>query len=273
MNDLHAFDVRTENHVAEVVLKGPGKGNAMGPEFWAECPKVFRALDRDPEVRAVVVRGSGGEFSFGLDLKQMMGTLGEHFAQAGLAASRSRLLAMIGELQQAFDAIENCRKPVLAAIAGRCIGGGIDMISACDARFASANALFSVREARLAIVADMGSLQRLPRIIGHGNTRQLAFTGEDFASERALRIGLVNDVLPDEAALLEHTREVARKIAENSPLVVQGIKQVLDFCEGKSIKDGERFVAVWNAAFLASEDLMEATAAFVQKRAPVFTGK
>jgi enoyl-CoA hydratase len=162
---------------------------------------------------------------------------------------------------------------VICAIAGPCIGGGIDLASACDVRIASRDARFSVREVKVAIVADLGSLQRLPRIIGHGHTRELAFTGKDIDAERALRIGLVNDVLPDEASLLEHARAMAREIAANSPLAVQGAKEVLGYGEERRILDGERFVAVWNAAFLASNDLREAISAFLEKRDPRFTGR
>jgi enoyl-CoA hydratase len=148
----------------------------------------------------------------------------------------------------------------------------MDLASACDVRLCARDARFSVREVKVAIVADMGSLQRLPRIIGHGNTRELAFTGKDIDADRALRIGLVNDVLEDEAALLTRATEMARQIADNPPLVVQGIKQVLAYGEERRILDGERYAAVWNAAFLASKDLTEAMTAFMEKRAPRFTG-
>src|SRR5690606_25021283 len=156
---------------------------------------------------------------------------------------------------------ERCRKPVICAIAGPCIGGGVDLAAACDIRLASRDARFSVREVKIAIVADLGSLQRLPRIIGQGHTRELAFTGKDIDAERALRIGLVNDVLEDEASLLAHAREMARASADNSPLAVQGIKQVLAFGDERRILDGERYAAVWNSAFLASRDLVEAMTA------------
>ena len=144
------------------------------------------------------------------------------------------------------------------------------MRGACDVRVCSRDAKFSVREVKVAIVADMGSLQRLPRIIGHGHTRELAFTGRDIDAERALRIGLVNDVYDDEAKLLEAARKLAREIADGPAIVVQGVKQVLAFSEGHSIADGERFVAVWNAAFLASTDLAEAMQAFMERRPPKF---
>lgn len=267
-----SFEVEHENGIAEVILTGPGKGNAMGPAFFRELPEIFAELDRDDSVRAVVVRGKGGVFTYGLDLKAMAPTLMPLLSSENLAKERTQLLRLIGEWQRSSDMIEKCTKPVICAIAGPCIGGGIDLAAACDVRLCSRDARFSVREVKVAIVADLGSLQRLPRIIGHGHTRELAFTGKDIDADRAFRIGLVNDVFDDEPTLLDRAREMARQIAENPPLVVQGIKQVLSYGEERRILDGERFAAVWNSAFLASRDLAEAMAAFMEKRPPRFTG-
>lgn len=270
---MTAIEVSKSEGVAEVTLVGPGKGNAMGPDFFKELPEVFTALDQDDAVRAVVIRGKGGIFSYGLDVKGIAPALMPLIAQNNLAKERTQLLRLIGDMQRGFDQVERCSKPVIAAIAGPCIGGGIDLASACDIRFCSKDAKFSVREVKLAIVADMGSLQRLPRIIGHGHTRELAFTGKDIDATAALRINLVNDVLEDEAALLDKARTTAREIAANPPLAVQGIKQVLGFADERRIAEGERFVAAWNAAFLSSKDLVEAMTAFMEKRAPKFTGE
>ena len=270
MSTNESMRVERADGVAEVTLLGPGNGNAMGPAFFHELPELFHSLDRDDSVRAVIVRGDKGIFTYGLDLKAMASELMPHLAPGNLAKERGRLLDLIGDLQRGFDAVERCRKPVIAAIAGPCIGGGVDLAAACDIRIAARDAKFSVREVKVAIVADMGSLQRLPRIIGHGHTRELAFTGRDIDAERALRIGLVNDVYDDEAKLLEAARKLAREIADGPAIVVQGVKQVLAFSEGHSIADGERFVAVWNAAFLASTDLAEAMQAFMERRPPKF---
>lgn len=147
------------------------------------------------------------------------------------------------------------------------------MAAACDIRLASADAKLSVREVRVAMVADLGSLQRLPRIVGQGITRELAYTGKDVTAARAKEISLVNEVFADKEALLAGARAMAREIAKNPPLVVQGIKEVLDFGERSRVRDKERFVAVWNSAFLASNDLAEAMAAFMERREPVFKGE
>ena len=267
-----SIQVERNEGVAEVVLIGPGKGNAMGLDFFRELPEVFRELDRDDAVRAVVIRGKGGVFSYGLDVKAIAPALMPMLAPENLAKERTALLRMLKDWQSGFDAMERCAKPIIAAIAGPCIGGGIDLISACDFRFCSKDAKFSVREIKLAIVADMGSLQRLPRIIGHGHTRELAFTGKDIDAAYAYRINLVNDVLEDEAALLDRARGAAHEIAANPPLAVQGIKEVLSYGEERRILDAERFVAVWNSAFLSSKDLVEAMTAFMEKRPPKFSG-
>jgi enoyl-CoA hydratase len=271
VSTYESMRVERADGVADVCLIGPGKGNAMGPAFFRELPQLFTALDRDDGVRAVVVRGDQGVFSYGLDLKAMAASLMPHLAPGNLASERAKLLDLILDMQRGFDAVERCRKPVIAAIAGACIGGGVDLVSACDVRMCSRDAKFSVREVKVAIVADMGSLQRLPRIIGHGHTRELAFTGRNIDADRALRINLVNDVYDDEAKLLEAARAMAREIADNPSVVVQGIKQVLAFGESARIADAERYVAVWNAAFLASTDLQEAMSAFMERRPAKFT--
>jgi len=254
--------------VATVVLTTA----TMAPRFFTECEQAFTELGRDAALRAVVVRAEGKHFSYGLDLsaafREWSGSLG-----GGLAAARTEFLQLARDLQRAFTVIARCPVPVIAAVHGWCIGGGLDLASACDLRLASSDAKFSLRETKVAMVADLGSLQRLPRIIGQGRVRELAFTGKDIPAERALAIGLVNDVFPDRDALVAGAAALASEIAANPPLVVRGVKQVLDYGEGKSVEDGLEYVAAWNAAFLASEDLGEAAAAFAQKRPPVFKGR
>lgn len=265
--------VTVADHVAEIVLLGPGKGNAMGPDFWREMPLAMERLDADDAVRAIIVRGEGGHFSYGLDLMGMAGTFGAMMAGPQLAAERLKLLAMVGELQRAFNLVADCRKPVIAAVTGWCIGGGLDLIAACDVRLCGADAKFSLREVKVAMVADLGSLQRLPNVIGEGHTRELALTGKNIDAARALRIGLVNDVFDTEALLLDAARAIAKEIAENPPLVVQGVKHVMNDAVRKGVADGLRTVALWNSAFLQSADLTEAFTAFAARRPPKYEGK
>jgi enoyl-CoA hydratase len=263
------LDVRRDGAIAVVTLASP----TMPPAFFADCERVFTELAADDQLRAVVIRGGDKAFSYGLDLRRAFTEWGPTLTGGGLAANRTALFRMVKQLQRSFTAIAECPAPVIAAIHGWCIGGGVDLIAACDIRLCSADATFSIRETKVAMVADLGSLQRLPRILSPGHLRELAFTGKDVDAARAARIGLVNDVLPDRGALDDAALTLAREIAAAPPLVVRGVKHVLDQGEGKSVADGLDYVAAWNAAFLASEDLGEATAAFATKRPPVFKGR
>lgn len=263
--------ISVENHIADVVLTATGKASRMGPAFWNEMPALFQWLDANEDVRAVILRGQGEAFSHGLDLATMGGEL--QGVMGGGALERTKLHELITRLQRAITSVAACRTPVIAAIHGWCIGGGVDLACACDIRVCSADAKFSVREVKLAMVADVGTLARLPAIIGEGPTRELAFTGDDIDATRALRLGLVNDVLETPDAMLAHARAMASRIATNPPLVVRGVKQVLNARSEKIAEDSLRTVALWNAAFLPSSDLGEAMAAFVQRRPPVFKGR
>jgi enoyl-CoA hydratase len=268
MADTLRIERSADGTVATVVLTAA----TMAPAFFAECEQAFTELGRDSALRAVVIQSEGKHFSYGLDLPAAFRAWSTQLAGQG-AVARLQLLALVRELQRAFTAIAACPVPVIAAVHGWCIGGGLDLVSACDIRLASADATFSLRETKVAMVADLGSLQRLPRIIGHGHVRELAFTGKDIPAARAAAIGLVNDVLPDRAAVHAAAAALAAEIAANPPLVVRGVKEVLEHGEGKSVADGLEYVAAWNAAFLATEDLGEAAAAFLQKRPPVFKGR
>ncbi|KAA0024413.1 crotonase/enoyl-CoA hydratase family protein [Antrihabitans cavernicola] len=273
MTDWKAFTVETENHVAQVTLIGPNKGNAMGPDFWRELPEIFTELDADPDVRAVVLAGSGKNFSYGLDLGAMSHLFGPLLADKALAAPRTDFHNTVKTMQASITAVADCRKPVIAAVQGWCIGGGVDLIAAVDIRYASADAKFSIREVKVAIVADMGSLQRLPAIIGDGHLRELALTAKDIDAARAEKIGLVNDVFDDADAVLAAAHATAREIANNPPLVVQGTKDVLGEERRTVVADNLRYVAAWNAAFLPSHDLTEAVSSVFEKREPDFKGE
>ncbi|MBB2770358.1 crotonase/enoyl-CoA hydratase family protein [Mycolicibacterium monacense] len=271
MGDTYeSVTIETDGHVAQVTLIGPGKGNAMGPAFWAELPDVFTSLDADPDVRAIVLTGSGRNFSYGLDLAAMGGTLPG--LDAG-ARSRADFHKTLQKMQGAISAVADCRTPTVASVHGWCIGGGVDLISAVDIRYASADAKFSVREVKLAIVADVGSLARLPLILTDGHLRELALTGKDIDAARAEKIGLVNDVYDDPEASLAAAHATAKEIAANPPLTVHGVKDVLDQQRIARVSESLRYVAAWNSAFLPSKDLGEAVTAMFQKRPPNFTGE
>jgi enoyl-CoA hydratase len=271
--NLESLTVDVDGHVAQVTLVGPGKGNAMGPAFWAELPVVFESLDADPDVRAIVLTGSGKHFSYGLDLPAMGDTLSPMMAEGALARPRAEFHTRLRGMQQSITAVADCRTPVIASIHGWCIGGGVDLISAVDIRYASADAKFSVREVKLAIVADVGSLARLPLILSEGHLRELALTGKDIDAARAEKIGLVNDVYDDAEASLAAAHATAKEIAANPPLVVQGVKDVLDEQRTAQVSASLRYVAAWNSAFLASKDLTEGITAMFARRAPEFKGE
>jgi enoyl-CoA hydratase len=274
MGDTYeSLTVDVDGHVAQVTLVGPGKGNAMGPAFWAELPGVFASLDADPDIRAIVLTGSGRNFSYGLDLPAMGDTLAPILADGALARPRAEFHTKLRKMQQSITAVADCRTPVIASVSGWCIGGGVDLISAVDIRYASADAKFSVREVKLAIVADVGSLARLPLILNDGHLRELALTGKDIDAARAEKIGLVNDVYPDAEATLAAAHATAREIAANPPLVVQGVKDVLDEQRTAAVSASLRYVAAWNSAFLPSRDLTEGISAMFAKRAPEFKGE
>ena len=249
----------------------------MGEDLWRDLPEAMAVLSNDPEVRAVVVAAKGPHFSVGLDLKAMGGLLGGIGAASGHESSGAEKALHarrdILRLQASITAVAQCPKPVIAAVHGYCIGGGVDLIAACDIRLASADAVFSVREAKVAIVADLGSLQRLPSIIGAGHVAELAFTGKDISAARAKEIGLVNDVAADAEGVHQEALAMAHEIATNSPLAVQGTKAILASNEGRTVAEGLDYVATWNAGMLGSDDLLEAMKAFMERRPPTFTGR
>jgi enoyl-CoA hydratase len=265
--------VDIENYVARVTLVGPGKGNAMGPAFWSEMPDLFASLDADRDVRAIVLTGSGRNFSYGLDLPAMGGSLTGVLSDGTSARPRAEFHAEVQRMQKAISAVADCRTPTIASIHGWCIGGGVDLISAVDIRYASTDAKFSIREVKLAIVADVGSLARLPLILTDGHLRELALTGKDIDAARAEKIGLVNAVYDDAESCLAASDATAAEIAANPPLTVSGIKDVLDQQRISRVSESLRYVAAWNAAFLPSKDLTEGITATFAKRAPEFRGE
>mgnify|MGYP001312265679 CR=1 FL=1 len=265
-----SVSVDIKDQVAQVTLVGPGKGNAMGPAFWAEMPDVFGTLDADPEVRAIVLTGSGKNFSYGLDLPAMGAELPG--LDAG-AKARADFHNRLQKMQGGITAVADCRTPTIASIRGWCIGGGVGLISAVDVRYAGADAKFSVREVKLAIVADVGSLARLPLILNDGHLRELTLTGKDVDAARAEKIGLVNDVYDDADASLAAAHATATESAANPPMTVAGVKDVLDQQRIARVSESLRYVAAWNSAFLPSKDLAEAVTAMFQKRPPLFTGE
>jgi enoyl-CoA hydratase len=273
------ISVEFRDHVAIVWLDRPDQRNAFAAEFWADLPGIMEALDADEAVRAIVIAAKGRSFTVGIDLKAFGPTLINGGVDPSASdqptsdiGKRRATYAMVKRLQKTFTSIADCSKPVIAAIHGHCIGAGIDLITACDIRYASHDAVFSVRETKLAIVADVGTLQRLPNIVNPGHLAEMVYSGKDYTADEVMGMGLITKVLPDGEAVLAAAMETANMIAANSPLAVQGSKAVLNAGDGRTVEEALDYVALWNTAFLQSNDLLEAVMAYMQKRPPEFTG-
>ncbi len=262
-------EVQRDGRVATLWLNRPEKRNAMSADMWEDIPIAMADLDADDSVRVVVLAARGPAFTVGIDIELLASLQPSAESQA---RANKMLYRKIKEMQLTASCFADSPKPVIAAIHGYCLGAGMDLITACDLRVASSDAVFSVRETRMGLVADIGTLQRLPAIVGPAHTTDLAFTGRDIDAEHALRIGLVGEVRPDQGTALDAATELADLIASNSPLVLEGVKRALAANQGRTVEEALDHVAQWNATYLMSNDLMEAVTAFFEKRPPDFTG-
>lgn len=269
MTQFDTLSISLEDHVARLDLNRPEKANSFDAAMWSELKQAYEELDQSKDVRVVVLGGQGKHFTTGIDL-DFLGVIRKELNQYPDGLKQERLHSIIVELQNSINAVENCRKPVLAAVQGFCMGAGVDLASACDMRFATAATRFSVKEVDLAIVADVGSLQRLPRIVGEGRARELAFTGRIFKGEEAQAIGFVNRLFQNSDALNSGVVELAKELAKKSPMTLRGIKETMNYSRDHSVAQGLNYVALRNAAMLLSQDMTEAAAAFKEKRLPEF---
>lgn len=252
--------VTLEDHIATVRLNRPEKANAMNATMWQEIRQAFQWVDETPEARVAVLQGEGKLFSAGIDLQMMMG-LGAQIRNDCDGRTREALRRVILDLQDTLSSLERCRKPVLAAIHGGCIGGGIDLITCADMRYCSADAYFAIKEIDIGMTADVGTLQRLPRLVGEGIARELAYTGRRLEAEEARQIGLVNRVFESRDALYAGVHAIAATIAAKSPLAIRGTKEMISYARDHSVADSLNYIATWNAAMLMSQDLTQAMTA------------
>ncbi|WP_310497996.1 crotonase/enoyl-CoA hydratase family protein [Sandarakinorhabdus sp.] len=263
------LDFAVSDGIARVTLNRPQQLNTMNKDFWPEMVRVFAAIDHDPAVRCVIIASTGKHFTAGLDL----GWAGQTTLAQGsqdLGRARESFRRHVKELQESFNVIDNCRVPVIAVVQGGCIGGGVDMVTACDIRIAAADAFFTIQEINIAIVADVGTLQRAPHLLPQGLLRELAYTGRRFPAVEALQYGFVNRVAADHAAALAAAETMAAEIAAKSPLAITGIKAVLNHGRDHSIADGLEYVAVWNAGMLQGGDVGEAVKAQMARETASF---
>ncbi|HEU4775427.1 MAG TPA: crotonase/enoyl-CoA hydratase family protein [Telluria sp.] len=263
------LQVSLDAHIATITLNRPDKANAMNLAMWHEIRKAFQWVDATPDARVAILQGEGKLFTAGIDLQMMMG-LGSQIQNDCDGRMRESLRAVILDLQDTLTSLERCRKPVLAAIHGGCIGGGIDLISCADMRYCSSDAYFSIKEIDIGMVADVGTLQRLPKLIGDGMARELAYTGRRVDAAEAREIRLVNRVFESREALQAGVREIAAAIAAKSPLSIRGSKEMINYARDHSVADGLNYVATWNAAMLMSDDLQKAMMASMSKQTPEF---
>ena len=266
---FETLTVSLVDHIATIRLNRPDKANAMNLAMWHELRKAFQWVDATPAARVAILEGEGRAFTAGIDLQMMM-SLGDSIQNDCEARTRENLRQVILDLQDTLTSLERCRKPVLAAIHGACVGGGIDLVCCADMRYASADANFCIKEIDIGMTADVGTLQRLPKLIGEGMARELAYTARTFSAAEAQQMRLVNRVFDSRDALLAGVREIASTIAAKSPLSVRGVKEMITYARDHSVADGLNYVATWNAAMLMSNDLQEAMMSHMGKRKPSF---
>jgi enoyl-CoA hydratase len=266
---MEHIEIEVTGNVGRLWLNRPEKKNALSADMWADIPAAVAELVAGTGVRVVIVAGRGDTFTVGIDIAMLMGLQGEG---ASPADRSMRMYQQVRRLQATMTAFEACPVPVISAVHGYCLGAGIDLITACDIRLSTTDAVFGVRETRLGLVADVGTMQRLPKIIAPGHVAELAYTGRDIDGNEAARIGLVNRCFADKESLEKGALTLAEEIAANSPLVVRGIKTVLHAEHDLSTAAALDHVALWNTAFLESNDLREALTAHLERRPPVFTG-
>ena len=263
------FDVDVTDRVAHLRLSRPDELNTMTADFWRELPEIVTGLSDAGSARCVVISSTGKHFSAGMDLSVFTGgDLAASELEAGRRNSRLRSSATL--LQWTFTALEKARMPVIAAVQGGVIGGAVDLVTACDVRYASADAFFCVQEIHLGMTADVGTLQRLGKVVPEGFAREMAFTGRRYPAARAYEVGLVQQVLPDHAALVDAALGTAREIAAHSPLAVWGTKVAMNYARDHSVDDGLDQIATWQAGMFQQPDMVEAFTARAEERAPEF---
>jgi enoyl-CoA hydratase len=266
---FETLSVTLDAHIATIRLNRPDKANAMNATMWQEIRKAFDWVDTTPEARVAVLQGEGKLFCAGIDLQMMMGINADVRNDCD-GRTREAMRRVILDMQDTLTSLERCRKPVLAAIHNGCIGGGIDLVTCADMRYASADAYFTIKEIDIGMTADVGTLQRLPKLVGDGITRELAYTGRKCLADEAQQIGLVNRVFESREALYAGVQEIAATIAAKSPLSIRGTKEMINYTRDHSVADSLNYIATWNAAMLMSNDLTEAMTANMQKRSPIF---
>ena len=269
--DYKCFKYNLKDHIAHVILSRGEELNTMIKDFWTELPNLIDEISNEAQARVILISAEGKHFTAGMDLR--------NFTDSDLAGNNEHqglqneaIYRLTKDLQYCFSSLEKSRIPVIVAIHGACVGGGVDMISACDIRYATKDAFFCIQETNLGLVADVGTLQRLPKLIPEGIVRELALTGRKFHADEALKYGLISSISDDQESMMEKAINTAKEIASKSPLAISGIKEVINYSRDHSVDESLNYVAIWNAAMKYEDDLKETFIAKMEKREEVFQG-
>ena len=264
------FDVEVNNSIAHIRFNRPEKRNSMNEDFWNLFPKEVEELDDSGEIRALIISSTGPHFSSGIDLNMFKDDVVEEQSENELGRSRGYFIQQLKYLQNAANCLEAARFPVIAAIQGGCIGGGIDLVTAADIRLCTKDAFFIIEEINVGLAADIGTLQRLPKIIPAGIAREWAMMGEKVSADRAKEVGLVSSLHDNQEGMLENAFEIAEKLVSKTPLAMWVTKEVLNYSRDHSVKEGLDNVNLWNAATLHKEDVMTTMMSKMQKKKPEY---
>ena len=271
-NKYESFNLEIEDNIANIILSRPEQLNSMSRKFWVELPEILEEVNRNSEIRALIISSTGKHFCAGMDLSAFDNGVANipkekrpDNARIGEALYRSAK-----ELQEYISKLEKIRVPVIAAIHGGCIGGAVDLVTACDIRLATNDAFFCIQEINIGMAADVGTLQRLPRIIPDSKMRELAYTGRRMLADEAKESGLVSDVYNSQEEMVNAAKEMANEIAKKSPIAIYGLKALMNYSRDHTISDSLDFNALWSGAMLSQRDMEEAIKAFVEKREATF---
>lgn len=265
-DNLKTLSVSIDHSIAHIELSRPNELNSMIAAFWQELPRVVRDIDEHSAARVIVISSQGKHFSAGMDLSVFTDMAANFKGEPARSAERMRRLVL--KLQDSFNALEEVRVPVLVAMQGGVIGGAVDMICACDSRYCTEDAFFTIKETQIGMTADVGTLQRLPRLMPQGLVKEMAYTGRNMPSAEALSCGFVNQVFPDQQSMLDHVMKIARQIADNSPMAVTGCKEMLNYSRENTTSDSLNYMATWQSGMFQMPDIQEAMQAQKEKRHP-----
>jgi enoyl-CoA hydratase len=268
------FAVEIKDQIAHVVLNRPDKRNAMNADFWRELPEIIEDIDGNARARVIVISSTGPHFSAGLDLTMFGSGELTQLTEADKTRARKQRGAAFYDnvlhMQKSFSCLESCRVPVIAAIQGGAIGGGVDLATACDMRYATEDAFLIIQEINIALTADVGTFPRLVKLIPEGIVRELAYTGRRLPASEAQAVGLVNRVFPNHEAMLDGVMSIAREIASKAPIAVYGSKRMINYARDHSTEDALDYISIWNTSMMNNDEILEAISANAEKRAGDF---